>query len=77
MAIFKILRLNKMTCGNRRGLIDMDVQMHGIYEDLYLLPGTELSILPVGEKDAGIITESNTDYKYVGNNALYDYPDNS
>ena len=75
MAIFKILRLNKMTCGNRRGLIDMDVQMYGIYQDLYLLPGTEINNkLPKGEKDAGIITESNSSYEYSRENAIYDYP---
>lgn len=74
MAIFKILRLNKMTCGNRRGLIDMNVQMYGAYDDLYLLPGTHVNEPP--NEDVGIITESNTNYKYAGTDALYDYPKN-
>lgn len=38
-----------------------------------MLPGTNLSGLPNGRNNAGIATESNTDYKYVGDNALYDY----
>lgn len=77
MAVFKILRLNKMTCGNRRGLIDMDIQINALAPEVYLLPGTDISGLsgyPAEQTDAGIITESNTDYKYSRTNAIYDYP---
>ena len=45
MAVFKILRLNKMTCGNRRGLIDMEMQVAGSIPEIYMLPGTEITNL--------------------------------
>ena len=73
MAVFKIVRLNKMTCGNRRGLIDMDIQVQSIKSDIYLLPGTGLSGTSSALSDAGIITESNNDYEYLRNASLYDY----
>ncbi len=77
MAIFKIVRLNKMTCGNRRGLIDMDISMQAVAPDVFLLAGTNLSVLPRyprKEVDAGIITESNNDYDYERTNTIYNYP---
>lgn len=77
MAVFKIVRLNKMTCGNRRGLIDMDIHISPLVFDVCLLPGTNVSSLPgypAYQTDAGIITESNTDYEYARTDAIYDYP---
>ena len=76
MALLKIQKLNKMTCGNRRGLIDMTVQIRDIIPDIYLLPGTEVSLLsscPSSQRNAGIATESNVDYEYARTDAIYDY----
>ena len=75
MAKYKIIRINRMTCGNRRGLIDMDISLESLSRrDLYLLPGTNLSTLPeyLGHQDAGIMTEC-PEHMYVGNDAIYNY----
>lgn len=44
--------------------------------ETYLLPATNLSILPNDENDAGIVTESNINYEYTNNDAIYDYYNN-
>lgn len=74
MAVYNILRLNKMTCGTRRGLVDMYVSVNDVLPNVILLPGTHLS----GDMDpltsnAGIITESNTTYSYRLSNIINDY----
>ena len=62
-----------MTCGNRRGLIDMTVQIRDIMPDVYLLPGTEVSSYQPDLSNVGIATESNVDYEYARSDAIYDY----
>lgn len=74
MAQYKILRVNKLTCGSRRGLVDMDIQIQGISPEVYLLPATNIN--KDGEQDAGIATESNVNYEYARTQAIYDYYDN-
>ena len=69
MARYKILQLNKMTCGSRRGLIDMIVQIQPIAPETCLLAGTDI----FGQQYAGIATESNTDYEFARTQPLYCY----
>lgn len=82
MARFKIIRLNKMTCGTRRGLVDMVVEVQDIKPDAFLLPGTNLCSQPNDDFPepyyaGGIATETNTDYEYVKTDAICDYKTNN
>lgn len=60
MAKYKILRLNKMTSGTHRGLIDMDIQLCSMARvDVTLLKGTGLEDVPsIAVEEAGIMTET-------------------
>jgi hypothetical protein len=60
MAQYKIIRLNKMTSGTHRGLIDMDIQLCSHAEvDLTFLKGSGLEgISGLSLDEAGIMTET-------------------
>ena len=80
MAKYTIININKLTCGTRRGLIDVDVRIDDLMPDVYLLPATNQQYTPLSSKfdppynNGGIATESNTNYEYVRNIKIYDYP---
>ena len=79
MALYKVLRLNKMSSGSRRGLIDMDIQLNYIAaNDLILLRGLsdyfefnqeQLSAL-------GIMTESG-DFNFIRDKYIENYYNHS
>lgn len=75
MAQYKILKINKMTSGSRRGLIDMDIQLdYRSAKDIILLEGlsAKMSDMPGPVLSAGIITESGK-FRYVRDQYIADF----
>ena len=64
-----------MSCGDRRGLIDMDIQLdYSLLNDVLLLQGTHVSVDQAQlDADVGIITETG-DITYTRNESIYNYP---
>lgn len=72
MAKYNILRLNKMSSGMKRGLIDMNLKLdYTIAKDLLLLDRT-VNLNGKEHEDAGICTETG-DYEYVKSDYISDF----
>lgn len=72
MAQYKIISINKMSAGSRRGLLDMTIALdYTVNQSIYLLGASTLSGSSSTEI-SGITTESSK-YEYAKTDVIEDY----